>query len=325
MSSTILSSFKNFLARIKRRDPPVKSPLRLHHRRIFVLPTGSGFGYATVVLAILVGAINYTSSLGFMLAFLLIGLGVIAMLYSFRNVNQIEIYVGAALPVFAGEVAQFPITLKVCDRLERYALQIDNYSNVVSGIDIAAHSSTALTLSQPCPKRGVQYLDRFTIRTQFPLGLVRPWAPLHIDARCLVYPHPLPAGPLPISNTNSLRGSGATRELNDDFYAVREYQSGDSLRSIHWRSLAKGLEPMTRQFSGEATADELWLNGDHFNSGIEDTLSRLTQWVIDAEISGHRYGLKYRELQIVPAHGSAHLNRCLEALALYGVGQYGNP
>ena len=52
------------------------------------------------------------------------------------------------------------------------------------------------------------------------------------------------------------------------------------------------------------------------NLSGEERISRLTRWVIDAEIAGLRYGLHLPGLDIEPSAGPTHRADCLRALAL---------
>ena len=48
-------------------------------RRTYILPTGVGLIYALMTFAMLLGSMNYNNNLSFVLTFLLIGLGFVAM------------------------------------------------------------------------------------------------------------------------------------------------------------------------------------------------------------------------------------------------------
>ena len=50
--------------------------------------------------------------------------------------------------------------------------------------------------------------------------------------------------------------------------------------------------------------------------GIEGRLSRLTRWVLDADASHMRYGLKLPDAMIFIGSGPAHREHCLTALAV---------
>ena len=90
---------------------PESPPVVLIQRRIFILPSRSGYFYAFVLVLLLIASINYSLSLGYLLTFLLAGLGGIAMLHTFRNLLRLSISPGKVEPVFAGDTAHFSIVL----------------------------------------------------------------------------------------------------------------------------------------------------------------------------------------------------------------------
>ena len=80
-------------------------------RRIYIFPTRWGLLYAVMLLALLMGSINYAISLGYYVTFLLASLGNIAMLHTWRNLVHLQVEVLHAKPVFAGDFAQ--VILKI--------------------------------------------------------------------------------------------------------------------------------------------------------------------------------------------------------------------
>jgi uncharacterized protein (DUF58 family) len=146
------------------------------------------------------------------------------------------------------------------------------------------------------------------------------WSYLDFGAHCLVYPRPAPAGtPLPSAAAGA--GSGTLQGRGrEDFSGLRQYAPGDSPRHIAWKAVARGEELLTKQFSGRADT-ELWLDWRHLSAGLdtEQKLSRLARWVLDAHTAGLSYGLRIPGRTVDPAQGEAQRERCLEALALYGI------
>jgi len=68
--------------------------------------------------------------------------------------------------------------------------------------------------------------------------------------------------------------------------------------------------------------DELVLDLDALPRALdlELKLSRLTRWVLEAELRALPYALRLGRLHLDAALGPAHQAACLEALALYGMG-----
>jgi len=126
--------------------PPEPAPIVLTQRRVYVLPTRAGLAYATALGVILLGAMNYNLSLGHALVFLLAGLGVVAILHTFRNLVQISIRPGRCEPVFAGSQAQFDVVLE--NPLHRYLMI--KY-RTASGKELDCANTNAERVSSKCP------------------------------------------------------------------------------------------------------------------------------------------------------------------------------
>jgi len=107
------------LARSNRSGRAVVTP-----RRIYILPTGYGILFAILLLLMLLGSINYANNLGFLLTFLLVGLGLVTMLHTWRNLVGLALNSGRATPVFAGEDAYFEIQLINQRRWSRPGIQL---------------------------------------------------------------------------------------------------------------------------------------------------------------------------------------------------------
>jgi uncharacterized protein (DUF58 family) len=315
--ATVRNYIYNWLFQI--RGPHV-GPLVLVQRRVFILPTRQGLVFAGVLALMLVGSINYALSLGFVLTFLLVGLGLNAMLYTFRNLANLRVSSGRAPPVFVGEMARFPVYLENPGQNTRYALGLTADKETVIYVDVPQRDSAVATIGIPAGRRGRLRPGRLTLFTRFPLGLYYAWSYLDFATHCLVYPRPASPG-LPLPGAEAGAGSGALLgQGREDFTGLRQYHPGDAPRHIAWKAFARGEELLTKQFSGRADT-ELWLDWRHVASALdtEEKLSRLARWVLDAHASGISFGMRIPGRNVDPASGDAQRDRCLEALALFGI------
>jgi uncharacterized protein (DUF58 family) len=306
--------------------PPERGTVVLVHRRVYILPVRLGFLFCVTLLVLLIGSINYALSLGFALTFVLAGLGLVGMVHTARNLARVAVSVGRALPVFAGEAAQFRLILEGRAPFDRPAILA---RHVASGaqllVDIPALAVVEAVLAVPAAQRGWLPLGRVMLETRFPLGLFRAWSYVEPQARCLVYPRP-ERSPLPPASREASAGSLRPQSIgNEDFAALRAYQRSDSPRHVAWKAVARSdtqntrsEDMLTKQFSGEA-GSELWLDARLIPAslGLEQRLSRLAGWVLAAESAGANYGLRLPGLDIEPGYGEAHRAICLQALALY--------
>jgi uncharacterized protein (DUF58 family) len=77
---------------------------------------------------------------------------------------------------------------------------------------------------------------------------------------------------------------------------------------------------MTKEFAAE-TKGAVSLDFFELRSAdMEEKLSQLTLWVIEAERARQPYRLRLPGLEISPALGQMHFHRCLRALSLFEVG-----
>ena len=98
------SSFRRRAAAwARRRQGDDRLPVTLHTRRIYILPTRAGFGFAALLLTMLLAALNYSNSIALLFTFLLSGFALIAMHLCHRNLAGTVVR-GVSLDVRAGEI-----------------------------------------------------------------------------------------------------------------------------------------------------------------------------------------------------------------------------
>lgn len=305
---------------IARRHGPRGGDVRLERRRLYVLPTRAGLGFAGLALVMLVTSVNYGLGLGFALTFLLVSLALVGMLHTHRNLAGLTLRAGRGEPVFAGDPAVLQLLVKNPSRVDRFAITISAPASAQPvPLDVPAGTEQTAQLAFPAVRRGWLAAPRLQVQTRFPLGLCRAWSWWHPAARVLVYPAPeTPAAPLPAA-ANAADGPSGPGRGNEDFAALRPWREGDPLRRIAWRAVARDPQAalVSKQFDGSARG-ELWLDWAAVSPRLdaESALSRLARWVIDAESAGVRFGLRLPGVEIPPDAGPGQRARCLEALAL---------
>lgn len=298
---------------------PERGTILLVQRRVFILPTRQGLLFAGVILLMLTGSVNYDLSLGFVLAFLLGAAGIQTMLHTFRNLAHLRITAGRVQPVFAGETAIFRLNIQNTTRADRYSIGVTANGISADYIDVPADSMVVAQVPVQASQRGWLRPGRMTLFTRFPVGLFRAWSYAEPDVSCLVYPVPAKPGlPLPAPVAGEGEG-GLAGQGQDEFTGLRSYRPGDSPRHIAWKAVARDDTLLTKQFAGRANA-ELWLSWDALPPPmtVEQRLSHLTRWVLDADACGMSYGLRLPGTTLPLAGGPAHLAECLRTLALHG-------
>ena len=301
----------------RRRHGVDSDPLTLSGRRIYILPSALGVGYAFMIFAMFIGAMNYGNNLALALAFLLGSLGLTAMHYAHRNLASVRLASSLCEPVFAGQLATFQVAIENTSRVARHEITISNDHGSAKPTRIEPAGREILRLTLPALRRGTLELDHFDISTRYPFGLFRAWAYVHMPIRCIVYPRPSERGlPPPPLETDTGGAQDATRG-DEEYAGLRAFHAGDSPRRIAWKAYAREQGLHVKVYAGTAVTSHMFDWNAVKGHGVEARLSQLCRWIEDAYADGRAFGLRLPGIEIPPNIGPAHRQRCLTALALF--------
>ena len=290
-------------------------PVVLDRSRIYILPTPTGLAFAGMLALMLIGSVNYNSSMGHLFTFLVASVALVSILHTYRNLAGLEFTTGRTRPAFAGQRAGFELLVDNPAALQRpgIVLELAGEAPVVTHLD--GQQTRSLQLSRRSTRRGVLPLGRCTVSTRYPLGLFRAWAFVELPLVCSVYPRPGPARVPPANPVYRPQQHGDKGRGVDDFVGFRPWRPGDSPRHVFWKAAARDQTLLVKQFGGDR-ADEVWLDWDALpGMDTEARLSQLCRWVLDAHRDSQPYGLRLPGCELAIGSGAPQRRRCLEALA----------
>lgn len=302
-------------ALLARPRVPEALPAKLDRRRVYVLPTRFGLFFGAVLLAMLLGALNYNNNPALLLALLLGATALASFIAAHLQLSGLRVDAISAEPVAAGNTLQMHVALSAKDARNRRGLQLRYGENRTSATLLAAEPA-AVILPVETQRRGWLELGRIRISTIQPLGLALAWSWVWPDQPMLVYPVPETQGPpLPLGD-----GSASHARLNpagDDVHHLRSYRAGDPRRAIAWKPSARRDSLMVREYE-QPLAVEVSLEWQALAPlAAEQRISRLAHWVDLAEREGRRYRLSLPGQPVLgPGQGPAHRHLCLRALSL---------
>lgn len=296
---------------------PAASHVVLDLNNIFIIPNKQGLGFLFVLALMFIGAINYEISLAFGLVFLLLGMFILTIFYTYRNLSGLHLSAVSDNMVFAGENAEITVILNRHGERIYEAIELSFPQSRKLVANLIQDREQRINLFVPTFRRGFLNPGRLRIETFFPFGICRAWSLIDLDIKCLVYPKPVPCDLDLLNSSDEDTGKINVTRGNDDFYNLREYQVGDPLKHVAWKHFARGQGMYTKQYSSNVD-DKLWLRWSLFpDLSDEDRLSRLCYCVLKLDAAGVDYGLDIHGCMIEPNKGAEHYRKILRALALY--------
>lgn len=291
--------------------------MKLSRKQVSIFPTQHGFLFLAILIAMLLGAINYNNNAGFILVFLLGGMALISIFHSFKNLVGIEIGYRSPLPVFAGQTATFPIHIKAPATGGR---SITLSLMPQDTLFVSIQREKTLQMGILARERGILHPRSLTLKSVYPFGLFTFCTLLPVTATCLVYPQPIP-GPHGTAKSRLLPDGEeeTSRQGADDFQGLKQYQPGHSINRISWKALSRGRGLFIKDFTAEDSPCVM-LDFDVIpGRDMEFKLSRLCDMILTAEGRQMEYGLRLPGFVKNPARGKSHQHHCLKALALFNL------
>lgn len=288
-------------------------------RQAYILPTLKGLYYIMTLVIMFIWSTNYGLSLGFILLFLALMFFLVFAVLTVRNISSLRFTAVAAVPVFLNDNPAFNLRVEKREQLDKvllYAVRNQQKSNTISLIE---DNDAVFKIPDNLLSRGLHQLGYVKIETHYPLGLFRSWFWLNVMESLLVYPNP--KGNLPIPLVLKSQGHKDKTQINfgsEDFFGLREYQFGDSTKHIVWRK-SQGNQVMAKQFADNAGEScELDFNLPQLQQlDLEDKISQLSLWVLNAEKQGLNYKLVLPNHSSAYGRGNQHMHQCLKVLACY--------
>ena len=303
----------------RRRQGLDPLPLVLHARRLYILPTRAGLGFALLLLVMLVAGLNYTNSLALLLTFVLAGFVVVGMLECQRTLQGLQLSLVEAGDCHAGSVGTIEMRFVNPAPTPRRALRIHCAARSASHFELAPGAQIAVHVAFEAGRRGRQQLGRIHLASTAPFGLFRCWTWLHLPVEVIIYPRAAGNLPLPTANAGhrSLQPLAAAPG-EDDWASLRAYQAGDSPRSIAWKAWARGAPLMVSQYQGTGGSDRLLSFSGLESLDLEARLSQVSAWIEVCARIDVACGLTLPGVEIPAGRGADHRVALLRALALYG-------
>lgn len=324
MASSLREALNKRYQRWMAKNIPPSEQVTLNRKNIYIVPSRNGLLFILTSGLVFIAAINYAVSLAFALAFMMVSVFILSILHSFNNLNQLTLTSRPAQDIFCGEEARFRVQLSRSPKRRHESLELSFVSATANAAasyaDLSSNDTEEVDVFAEANRRGEFKAPRLRVLTRYPLGLCRAWSVVDLNMHCLVYPRPVQFSMSQFdSGASGGSDSAVNREGSEDFYGLRDYVPGDSLRQVAWKTVARGQDMQLKQFV-DYVDNKVWLDWDMFYGfNTEERLSRLCYCVIQMSKSGNVFGMRIPGSEFPPATGPDHRKKLLRALARFGV------
>ena len=312
----LLRRFRGWLREMLRRRGPIRPPMTIRYRQIFILPTRFGWAMGVLLGAMLLGSLNFNNNLGLFTTFLVSGIGLLAMHAAHRNLDRLRVQSTSTRPVFAGDPLELAIAVREEIGRGRSGLvaECSDTPEPSMGVDVASRATASILLKLPTQRRGWLELPRIRLRTRFPIGWFEAWTWFWPERRVRVWPRPAgDAPPLPATGSNTSPQQAG--DESDEFHGLREWREGDPLHRIAWKASQRHQHLLACQFTRPARERIVLRLAEAPAPDHEGRIAVLTRWVLEAEQRGLTYALDLGTVVLPGGCGDEHRIRCLDALA----------
>jgi uncharacterized protein (DUF58 family) len=327
-------------------SPPPARPLRRRLRRWLrpprvLRPTRAGWSFFAITACVAFAALNTGNNLLYLVLSLMLAFMVLSGVLSesalrgiaVRRIDPGELFaategsVGLEIRNTQRRVPALAIVVEDClDHGDERRLEKAELAGRCFALKIAAGAAEHRRYRLVPEQRGMMKLAGIRVSTRFPFALFSKSRMYEIPGELLVYPTLDPA----------LRPSQRSRRCEDgelgaprpregaEVSGLREYQDGDSLRRVHWRSSLRRGELLVREAEdSEQRQVEVQLRtaGEEPGAGFEQRVCEAASEVVRQLERGALVGLATDAERIAPGAGERQRTRLLSFLARVTPGQ----
>jgi uncharacterized protein (DUF58 family) len=316
---------------------------KLNYKPIFTLSylnrtlqvTREGGGFIFLLFGVGIGAINTGNNLLYLVFAMCCSFIVVSGILSEQTLKEVSVQVSLPKTVYPED--PYPLRLKISNSkktIPSYSLHVEfpldpmgryRIEDTAYAYQVSSQSSLDKSLIFFGLKRGPVHLKTVYLKTSFPFGFFVKIKTLPIAVETLIFPT-IKNVALPSPTEYSEEGEGSISVAGDDLYSIREYQSGDPMAAVHWKSSAKTETLRVKEFSkGGLHSYTLFLNIIDPKTNVmvepemlENRVTETASLVYYLIRRGDEVRLKTPEMQTSSGNNESHLEYILKYLARVG-------
>ena len=313
--------------------------ISLHNRTLQL--TQEGFGFIIILFGVGLGAINTGNNLLYLILAMCCSFIAVSGVLSEMSLKKLSVQGEGPAYLYAQEPGSLKIKLTNHKKWEpsysiRVKVTLSRQPFFLEPEPYFFFIPSEQTVEQPvlltAQKRGHLKITTCRLATRFPFGFFYKTKTIPLQLEMVIFPAIRPVK-LPEQSETGLEGEGIVQPRGNELYAIREFQPGDPLSSVHWKSSAKTGRLRVKEFQSQGLQNYtvfLTLTNPATNRPVaeeilEERVSEAASLIYHLIQRGHEVSLKTEESQTPFGSNEAHLTDLMRLLAFIGLEDGGEP
>lgn len=226
------------------------------------------------------------------------------------NLYELEPSVLVAQNFYADTSCSYTLSIYNPSERDSFAVECSNRESSSFIQELQSLQNKTINLECTPTKRGKFTLPALQIGSCFPIGHEILFFSTNLKHESIVYPKPQGESLEAFSSKHrSFHGE------HEDFEGIRPYHEGESISLIHWPSLAKGQELMSKEFTLLEQSRHLHFHFSQAGEDDEQRLSQLCLWALECKQKKINYSMHFPNTTFSSVQRSHY--EILQFLALY--------
>ncbi|MGO1400252.1 MAG: hypothetical protein ACTHVI_03375 [Moraxellaceae bacterium] len=305
LPQALTSPVSSALSRWFAARAPKADSATLNLRNIYIFFSREGMLFAVLLVITFIAGINYGNNLVLGLCFYLVSVWLISFHVTFAHISGLQVRLLDVTMAENSEPVWVTLQLHSESRQPRRQLlfgfeQFDKKADKKTSkkaTNKGSHSTDnqspilvtelqgerVIRLPVPTRSRGKLELPRLTIKTVYPLGIMRAWSYVYFARSAWVYPKPEAfdwQAQHAVASLEDLPVGGQYRQGQDDFDRLDNYIEGESLARVSWGHVARGQGMFTKHFGDPVGHEQILDYADMPAAHHEQKLAQLAHGAV---------------------------------------------
>jgi len=338
LPTALTAPIRSLLSRWFAARAPKSDSATLNLRNVYIFFSREGMLFAVLLVITFIAGINYGNNLVLGLCFYLVSVWLISFHVTFAHISGLQIQLLDVTMAEADAPVWVTLQIKNDSRQPRRQLlfsfeqsnnkttkksakKLKNNDTQQSLLVTQLQGEQTIQLPIQTNHRGQLELPRLTIKTVYPLGIMRAWSYVYFARTAWVYPKPETfdwQAQYSIASLEDLPIGGQYRQGQDDFERLDNYIEGESLARVSWGHVARGQGMFTKHFADPVGHEKTLDYADMPAAHHEQKLSQLAYGAVTLGQLGVPFKMRLPDEQNANqamGEGEAFAQVCLLRLA----------